>query len=83
VDYWIIYPAIFWVLITAADAWLVYRRKPISESEIQREIDRQAGQPHGPVTECRCGASGTAARGRPGLTGPARSTAAGWDDPGG
>ena len=45
-NYWIIYPAIFWVLITAADALLVYRRKPISESEIQREIDRQAGQPH-------------------------------------
>ncbi len=43
-NYWIIYPAIAWVLITAADAWFVYRYKPVSESEIQREIERQAGQ---------------------------------------
>ena len=43
-NYWIIYPAIAWVLITAADAWFVYRRKPVSESEIQREIERQADQ---------------------------------------
>jgi hypothetical protein len=43
-NYWIIYPAIAWVLITAADAWFVYGHKPVSEREIQREIDRQAGQ---------------------------------------
>jgi 2TM domain len=43
-NYWIIYPAIAWVLITAADAWFVYGHKPVSESEIQREIERQAGQ---------------------------------------
>ena len=43
-NYWIIYPAIAWVLITAADAWFVYRHKPVSESEIQREIERQTGQ---------------------------------------
>jgi len=42
-NYWIIYPAIAWVLLTAADAWLVFARKPISESEIKREIERQAG----------------------------------------
>ena len=42
-NYWIIYPAIFWVLLTAADAWWVFGRKPISESEIKREIERQAG----------------------------------------
>jgi len=42
-NYWIIYPAIAWVLITAADAWFVYGHKPVSESEIQREIGRQAG----------------------------------------
>jgi len=42
-NYWIIYPAIAWVLLTAADAWLVFGRKPISESEIKREIERQAG----------------------------------------
>ena len=27
----------------AADAWCVYGHKPISECEIKREIDRQAG----------------------------------------
>ena len=43
-NYWIIYPAIAWVLITAADAWLVFGRRPVSEAEIQREIDHQASQ---------------------------------------
>jgi hypothetical protein len=42
-NYWIIYPAIAWALLTAADAWWVYGRKPIPETEIRREIDRQAG----------------------------------------
>jgi 2TM domain len=42
-NYWIIYPLGAWVLLTAASAWLVYGRKPISESEIKREIERQAG----------------------------------------
>ncbi len=41
---WIIYPAIVWVVATAADALLVFRNRPISETEIKREIDRQAGQ---------------------------------------
>jgi hypothetical protein len=40
---WIIYPAIAWVLFLAAGALLVFRNKPISESEIEREIERQAG----------------------------------------
>jgi 2TM domain-containing protein len=43
-NYWIIYPALVWVLAMAADAWFVYGHKPVSESEIQREIERQAGQ---------------------------------------
>jgi hypothetical protein len=43
-NYWIIYPAIAWVLLTAGDALHVYRRKPISEAEIQREMERQAGK---------------------------------------
>jgi hypothetical protein len=43
-NYWIIYPAIAWVLLIAADAWRVFGRRPISEAEITREIDRQAGQ---------------------------------------
>ena len=42
---WIIYPAIAWALFLAADALLVFRNKPISETEIKREIERQAG-PH-------------------------------------
>ncbi len=42
-NYWIIYPAIAWVLFLAADALLVSRNKPISETEIKREIERQAG----------------------------------------
>ena len=40
---WIIYPAIAWVLFLAADALHVFRNKPISENEIKREIERQAG----------------------------------------
>jgi len=43
-NYWIIYPAIVWVLATAADAWWVFRHKPISEDQIKREMERQAGQ---------------------------------------
>jgi H+/Cl- antiporter ClcA len=43
-NYWIIYPFIAWVLLTAANGWFVYRRRrPISESEIRREVERQAG----------------------------------------
>jgi len=42
-NYWIIYPLGAWVLLTAVSAWFVYGRKPISEGEIKREIERQAG----------------------------------------
>jgi H+/Cl- antiporter ClcA len=45
-NYWIIYPAIAWVVLTAGHAWMVYGRKPISEGEIQEEIERQTGQRH-------------------------------------
>ena len=41
---WIIWPAMVCVLWIAGDAWWTFGRKPISESEIQREIERQAGQ---------------------------------------
>ena len=44
-NFWIIYPLIAWVFVTAASAWFVFGRKPISESEIQREIERRAGPP--------------------------------------
>jgi hypothetical protein len=39
---WIIYPFLAYALITAGHGWLVYGRKPVSESEIKREIGRQA-----------------------------------------
>ena len=39
----IIYPFIAWVLGTAGHAWYVMGHKPTTESEIQREIGRQAG----------------------------------------
>ena len=45
-NYWIIYPAIAWVLFLAADAVHVFRNKPISETEIKHEIERQAGPTH-------------------------------------
>jgi hypothetical protein len=43
-NFWIIYPLIAWVLLTAAHGWFVYGRKSISESEVKREIERQGGQ---------------------------------------
>jgi hypothetical protein len=42
-NYWIIYPFIAWVAYTAINAWFAFGRKPISESDINREIDRQSG----------------------------------------
>jgi hypothetical protein len=41
-NFWILYPIGAWALILAAHGWFVYGHKPISESEIKREIDRQA-----------------------------------------
>ena len=43
-NYWIIYPLIAWVLGTAASAWYVFGRTPISEDQIKHEMKRQAGQ---------------------------------------
>jgi hypothetical protein len=42
-NYWIIYPFIAWVLLTAVGGLSVYLHKPISESEIRREVERQSG----------------------------------------
>lgn len=42
-NFWIVYPLGAWLLIVAAHAWAVFGNKPISESEIKREIERQAG----------------------------------------
>ena len=44
-NFWIVYPLGAWVFITAAAGWNVYLHKPISESEIKREIERQADTP--------------------------------------
>ena len=41
-NYWIVYPLIGLGLILGARAWLVYGHKPISESEIDQEMHRQA-----------------------------------------
>jgi hypothetical protein len=46
---WIIYPLIALVLATAAHAWFVYGRKPISESDVKREIERQEQRTKGPA----------------------------------
>jgi hypothetical protein len=40
---WIIYPVIAIGLGVAIDAWNTYRRKPITEAEIKREVDRLTG----------------------------------------
>jgi protein-S-isoprenylcysteine O-methyltransferase Ste14 len=40
---WIIYPLIGIGLCVAIDAWNTYRRKPITEAEIRREMDRLTG----------------------------------------
>ena len=40
---WIIYPLVAWIVGTATHAWLVFGHKPISEADIQREMDRQDG----------------------------------------
>jgi hypothetical protein len=46
-DVWnlsIIYPVIAWLLILGGHGWFVYGRRPISESDIKREIERQSGR---------------------------------------
>lgn len=40
---WIVYPVLGLGLILAVDAWNTFGRRPISEREIQREIDRIEG----------------------------------------
>jgi hypothetical protein len=41
---WIIYPFMGWVVFLAVRTWAYYKGASISESEIRREIDRQAGR---------------------------------------
>ena len=65
-NFWIIYPAIAWVGFVAADAFLVFRNKPISESEIKR--DRAPGWPAltltagGPLVQRQPGCAARVAR---------------------
>jgi hypothetical protein len=40
---WIVYPLGAWLLVVAIHVWLVYGNTLISESEINREIERQRG----------------------------------------
>jgi 2TM domain len=42
-NYWIIYPLVAWVVLLGAGAWSVYGHRPVSEAEIDREIERQTG----------------------------------------
>ena len=42
-NYWILYPVGAWILIMAGVAWSVYRHRGITESDIQREMDRRTG----------------------------------------
>ncbi len=45
-NYWIIYPALAWLFLTVAGGLAVHLHKPISESQIKREIERQADTRH-------------------------------------
>ena len=41
--FWPIFPILGWGIGLAANAWEVYGRKPISEDEVRREMDRLRG----------------------------------------
>lgn len=41
--FWPIWPAIFFVLGTVSSGWRVFAEKPITDEQIQREIDKQRG----------------------------------------
>ncbi len=43
-NYWIVYPLGAVVVFLGARAWFVYGNKPISESQIRREMERQSKQ---------------------------------------
>lgn len=44
-DPWIIYPLIALHVFLALHAWVAFGRGPVTEAEIQREIERVAGRP--------------------------------------
>jgi hypothetical protein len=41
-NYWIVYPVGGIALILAGRAWMVFGHRPITESEIKKELERQA-----------------------------------------
>ena len=43
---WIIYPAIAWAFLLAAFGLDVYMRKPVTEDQIEREMERQERSAH-------------------------------------
>jgi len=43
-NYWIVYPLVGIALVFGGRAWFVYGRKPVSEREIEREVERQKGR---------------------------------------
>jgi 2TM domain len=45
-NFWIIYPAIAWAFLLAAFGLGIYLRKPVSESQIKREMERQERSAH-------------------------------------
>jgi hypothetical protein len=43
-NFWIVYPLGAWLLFEVAYGWAIYGNKPISETEIKREIEHQRGR---------------------------------------
>lgn len=41
--FWPVWPGVAFVLATIAGAWRVFGEKPITDEQIQREIDKQRG----------------------------------------
>jgi hypothetical protein len=41
--FWPVWPALFFVLATAGNAWRIFGERPISDEQIQRELERQRG----------------------------------------
>ncbi len=40
---WIVYPVVVFCALLAIEAWNTYRKKPITEQEVRRHIDRLKG----------------------------------------
>ncbi len=42
-NFWIVYPVVVLSALLAVEAWSTYRKKPITEREVRRQIDRLRG----------------------------------------